>query len=115
MLTDSGDVVRESVGPFAAMVLAEGDYTVIANNRGGYTGTGFADFPGSGGFAEWTRVNGAGGGPVALCRQLGEAGAPRGHESDFRHRKQAIDQDQQQDKQNVHKAILGDARAPEVT
>ncbi|RST86428.1 hypothetical protein EJC49_10610 [Aquibium carbonis] len=33
VLTDSGDVVRESVGPFAAMVLAEGDYTVIANNR----------------------------------------------------------------------------------
>jgi len=33
VLTDSGDVVRESVGPFAAMVLAEGAYTVIANNR----------------------------------------------------------------------------------
>ena len=33
VLTDAGDVVRESVGPFAAMVLAEGDYTVIANNR----------------------------------------------------------------------------------
>jgi hypothetical protein len=33
VLTDSGDVVQESVGAFATMVLAEGDYTVIAKNR----------------------------------------------------------------------------------
>jgi hypothetical protein len=31
--TDSGDVVRESVGAFSSMVLAEGNYTVIAKNR----------------------------------------------------------------------------------
>lgn len=30
---DSGDVVAESVGAFASMVLAEGRYTVIAKNR----------------------------------------------------------------------------------
>jgi hypothetical protein len=34
VLTDSGDVVRESVGAFATMVLAEGDYIVMAKNRG---------------------------------------------------------------------------------
>ena len=34
VLTDSGEVVRESVGAFATMVLAEGDYTVVAKNRG---------------------------------------------------------------------------------
>lgn len=33
ILTDSGDIVRESVGAFASMVLAEGDYTAIAKNR----------------------------------------------------------------------------------
>jgi len=33
ILTGSGDVVRESVGAFASMVLAEGDYTVVAKNR----------------------------------------------------------------------------------
>ncbi|MBN9075180.1 MAG: hypothetical protein BGN87_03665 [Rhizobiales bacterium 65-79] len=33
VLTDSGDVVRESVGAFATMVLAEGDYTIVAKNR----------------------------------------------------------------------------------
>jgi hypothetical protein len=33
VLTDSGDVVRESVGAFAPMVLAEGSYTAIAKNR----------------------------------------------------------------------------------
>ena len=33
MLTNSGDPVRESVGAFASMVLAEGDYTVVAKNR----------------------------------------------------------------------------------
>lgn len=33
VLTDSGDIVRENVGAFASMVLAEGDYTVIAKNR----------------------------------------------------------------------------------
>lgn len=33
ILNDSGDIVRESVGAFASMVLAEGDYTAIAKNR----------------------------------------------------------------------------------
>jgi hypothetical protein len=33
VLTNSGDPVRESVGAFASMVLAEGDYTVVAKNR----------------------------------------------------------------------------------
>src|SRR5690606_10977200 len=33
ILTDSGDIVRESVGAFASIVLAEGDYTVVARNR----------------------------------------------------------------------------------
>lgn len=33
VLTDSGDVVREMVGAFAPMVLAEGTYTAIAKNR----------------------------------------------------------------------------------
>jgi len=33
VLTESGDVVHESVGAFASMVLAEGDYAVVAKNR----------------------------------------------------------------------------------
>jgi hypothetical protein len=33
VLTDSGDIVRENVGAFASMVLAEGNYTAIAKNR----------------------------------------------------------------------------------
>jgi hypothetical protein len=33
ILTDSGDPVRESVGAFFSMVLAEGQYTVVAKNR----------------------------------------------------------------------------------
>jgi hypothetical protein len=33
VLTESGDILRESVGAFASMVLAEGTYTVIAKNR----------------------------------------------------------------------------------
>lgn len=33
VLTDTGDIVKESVGAFASMVLAEGRYTVIAKNR----------------------------------------------------------------------------------
>ncbi|MDH6229518.1 microcystin-dependent protein [Mesorhizobium soli] len=33
VLTTSGDPVRESVGAFASMVLAEGDYTVVAKNK----------------------------------------------------------------------------------
>lgn len=33
ILSDSGDPVRESVGAFASMVLAEGNYTIIAKNR----------------------------------------------------------------------------------
>ncbi len=33
VLTSSGDLVTESVGAFAGMVLAEGEYTVVAKNR----------------------------------------------------------------------------------
>lgn len=33
VLNESGDSIKESVGAFAPMVLAEGDYTVIAKNR----------------------------------------------------------------------------------
>lgn len=33
VLTTSGDIVRESVGAFASMVLAEGDYVIIAKNK----------------------------------------------------------------------------------
>ena len=33
VLTASGDPIRETVGAYASMVLAEGDYTVIAKNR----------------------------------------------------------------------------------
>jgi hypothetical protein len=33
VLNESGETVRESVGAFASMVLAEGQYTVIAKNR----------------------------------------------------------------------------------
>jgi hypothetical protein len=33
VLNDSGDIVRESVGAFASMVLAEGNYTIVAKNR----------------------------------------------------------------------------------
>lgn len=33
VLTDSGDSVRETVGAFAQMVLAEGKYSVVAKNR----------------------------------------------------------------------------------
>ncbi len=33
ILTESGDMVRESVGAFASMVLAEGTYTINAKNR----------------------------------------------------------------------------------
>ena len=33
VLTDSGDIVRESVGAFASMVLAEGEYAIVAKNR----------------------------------------------------------------------------------
>jgi hypothetical protein len=33
ILSESGDPVRESVGAFASMVLAEGDYTIVAKNR----------------------------------------------------------------------------------
>jgi hypothetical protein len=33
ILTGSGDPIRETVGAFASMVLAEGEYTVIAKNR----------------------------------------------------------------------------------
>lgn len=33
VLTDSGDIVRESVGAFASMVLAEGEYALVAKNR----------------------------------------------------------------------------------
>ncbi|MDN2564776.1 hypothetical protein N1F89_00930 [Aquibium sp. A9E412] len=33
ILTDTGDIVRETVGAYASMVLAEGDYTIVAKNR----------------------------------------------------------------------------------
>src|SRR5690606_22913463 len=33
ILTESGDVLRENVGAFTSMVLAEGSYTAIARNR----------------------------------------------------------------------------------
>ena len=33
ILSASGDPVRESVGAFASMILAEGDYTIVAKNR----------------------------------------------------------------------------------
>jgi len=33
VLNEAGDPIKESVGAFAPMVLAEGDYTVIAKNR----------------------------------------------------------------------------------
>ena len=33
IITESGDPIRESVGAFASMVLAEGEYTVVAKNR----------------------------------------------------------------------------------
>lgn len=33
IVSGSGDPVRESVGAFASMVLAEGDYTIVAKNR----------------------------------------------------------------------------------
>lgn len=33
ILMDSGDIVRESVGAFASMVLAEDDYVIVAKNR----------------------------------------------------------------------------------
>ena len=33
VLTESGDIVRESVGAYASMVLAEGNYALIAKNR----------------------------------------------------------------------------------
>lgn len=33
LLNESGDPINETVGAFASMVLAEGDYTIIAKNR----------------------------------------------------------------------------------
>jgi hypothetical protein len=33
IVTESGDPVRETVGAYASLVLAEGDYTIIARNR----------------------------------------------------------------------------------
>src|SRR5262245_10422655 len=33
ILADSGDLIRESVGAFASVVLAEGDYTFVATNH----------------------------------------------------------------------------------
>lgn len=33
ILTDSGDIVRQSVGAFASVVLAEGTYTIVAKNK----------------------------------------------------------------------------------
>ena len=33
MLNESGDPIGETVGAYASMVLAEGDYTIIAKNK----------------------------------------------------------------------------------
>src|SRR5690606_31377869 len=33
VLTDTGDIVKEVVGAYASMVLAEGNYTAVAKNR----------------------------------------------------------------------------------
>jgi len=33
ILTESGEIVRETVGAYASMVLSEGEYTVVAKNR----------------------------------------------------------------------------------
>lgn len=33
VLSETGEIVKETVGAFASMVLAEGEYTVVANNR----------------------------------------------------------------------------------
>ncbi len=33
VLNEGGDAVREAVGPYASMVLAEGNYTIVAKNR----------------------------------------------------------------------------------
>ena len=33
VMTDAGDIIRENVGAFASMVLAEGKYAVVAKNR----------------------------------------------------------------------------------
>ena len=33
VVNPSGEIIKESVGAFASMVLAEGDYTIIAKNR----------------------------------------------------------------------------------
>jgi hypothetical protein len=34
VLTPGGDVIKESIGAFPRLVLAEGDYHVIARNEG---------------------------------------------------------------------------------
>jgi hypothetical protein len=34
VLTPGGDVIKESIGAFPRVVLAEGDYRVIARNEG---------------------------------------------------------------------------------
>jgi len=34
VLTPGGDVIKESIGAFPRVVLAEGDYRVIAHNEG---------------------------------------------------------------------------------
>jgi len=33
VLTGTGEIVKEAVGAYASMVLAEGEYTVVAKNR----------------------------------------------------------------------------------
>ena len=33
VMTEAGDIVRENVGAFASMVLAEGKYVIVAKNR----------------------------------------------------------------------------------
>jgi hypothetical protein len=46
LLNESGDPIKETVGAFASMVLAEGDYTIIAKNRDRIYQNDFAVVPG---------------------------------------------------------------------
>lgn len=39
---------------------------IVDTNASGYTGTGFVNYPGSGGYVEWTNVDGASGGATSI-------------------------------------------------
>ena len=52
-----------------------GGGTSIDSNNNGYTGSGFANLPTSGGHVEWTRVNGAGGGSRTLTFRYANGGS----------------------------------------